>query len=381
MDISYAGVFLEGLLSFISPCILPLVPLYMSYLTSDAKYSIEGEVHYKNTRIILKTIFFILGISTTYFLLGISVNLLRGVISEYRDLIMISGGIILIVFALHQSGIIKFSFLDKEKRLYLEEVKALNYFKAYLLGFVFSFAWTPCIGPLLANVLLLASTSNALKGNLLILLYTLGFTIPFILLGLFYAKAISFIKAKRDLLLKISKLSAIILIAFGVYLLYDGTKNLVSKSNESAESVSISEISLKDQYGFAHKLSDYEGDYIMLNFVASWCTYCKQEVTDFERFAKDEDIVAMYVMSETINSLNGGGSIDDFIAETKATLPILNDEDDKIYNYVGVTSFPTMLYIGPDGSIIGYQNGAMDYDMFDYVFKLAKERYESKGEE
>ena len=197
MDISYAGVFLEGLLSFISPCILPLVPLYMSYLTSDAKYSIEGEVHYKNTRIILKTIFFILGISTTYFLLGISVNLLRGVISEYRDLIMMNGGIILIVFALHQSGIIKFSFLDKEKRLYLEEVKALNYFKAYLLGFVFSFAWTPCIGPLLANVLLLASTSDVLKGNLLILLYTLGFTIPFILLGLFYAKAISIFRSKN----------------------------------------------------------------------------------------------------------------------------------------------------------------------------------------
>ncbi len=396
MDVmSYLGVFIEGLASFLSPCILPLIPLYMAYIAGTDSGS--GDGLRRRIRIFLTTFFFILGISTVYFILAIASDIIRDLIVDISDIVMIIGGIFMIIIALYQLGIIdikvfnrEYSFRDKV------ETKGMNFLKAFLLGFVFSFAWTPCIGPMMANVLIMASTSEALVGNLLILFYALGFTIPFLLLGIFYDLALTFIKKHRDTITVIYKIAAVIILLFGAYMVYDAAGNiydtkvaydklLVESSGKDdtaadQDTLSMYEFELYDQYGKRHTLSDYEGKYIALNFVASWCNYCIGEIDDYKAFAEgiDEDeVVALYVMSDNINSQRSDMTTDEFIEEYAIDIPVLYD-DDTMFAYLGISSFPTIAYIGPDGTYIGYQSGALDSEMMMEVFNMAKERYESR---
>lgn len=374
--ISYLGVFLEGLLSFLSPCILPVVPLYMTYLTGG----IKDREQTKNAHVMLMTILFVLGISTTYFVLGMSIGVVRNLIEDLREIMMVLGGALLIVFALNGFGLIEIKALEREHKFSFSLDGKMNLIKAYMLGFVFSFAWTPCIGPMLTNVLLLSAGSKAVTGNLLILLYCLGFALPFILIGLFYTKAIDFIKNKRSTLLKIARLSSVILLLFGGYMIYDGSKEIISikdQLNSKDTAVSFMDQPFYDQYGQVHRLSDYKGQYVTLNFVASWCTYCVNEIPDYKSWAdSNQETVSFYVMSEIVNAMNGGQSTAAFIAQHNIEVPILFDENDALFSHFGISSFPTMFYIGPDGNVIGYQSGAMDYDTMEYVMDIVKDRYE-----
>ena len=164
-----SGVFLYGMLSFLSPCILPLLPLYLSYLTGDGKRTDEeGNVHYDSVKTSVSALFFIGGIALTFILLSFSVGFISRYISSYSEDISLIGGTILIVFGLHQTGLIHIDVLEKEFRIKTDlQPGKMNYLKAFLLGFVFSLGWSPCIGPMLANAILLAATSS--EGYLYIL--------------------------------------------------------------------------------------------------------------------------------------------------------------------------------------------------------------------
>ena len=179
------GIFLEGILSFLSPCVLPLIPLYMSYLAGDGKtIDEEGNVHYDRVRVFVSTLFFTLGISLTFFLLAAAVSAFKDYIDEYREIISIIGGTLLIVFGLHETGLIHIDVLDKERKLKVDlHLEQMNFLKAFLLGFVFSLGWSPCIGPMMANALLISTVSDA--GYLYILAYALGMILPFLITGLF----------------------------------------------------------------------------------------------------------------------------------------------------------------------------------------------------
>ena len=181
---SLFGLFIEGILSFLSPCVLPLVPLYMSYLSANARESDEeGNVKYATAKVFLMTVFFVLGVSVIFLILALSVKAIRPFVESYASVIAIVGGTLIIVFGLHETGLIHIDVLDHEKRLNISmDTSKASYLKAFLLGFVFSFAWSPCIGPMLASAILLASTQSL--GSLYILVYTLGLIVPFLLTGL-----------------------------------------------------------------------------------------------------------------------------------------------------------------------------------------------------
>ncbi len=411
---TYLGVFLEGLMAFMSPCILPLIPLYMSYLSSGAKEIDEqGNVVYRPVKVFLTTISFTLGISTTFFIMGLSLSLVRNFITDYQNIIGIIGGVILIIFALNQFGFINVNFLNREHRLDADiDNQHMNYFKAYGLGFVFSFAWTPCVGPMLANVVILAATSEPIVGNILILLYTLGFTIPFVILGLFFEKALMFIKAKQGLLIKISKFAAIIILAFGLSMIWTNSKSIIKMQHDykellasqnnnhvqpeqptetettepqesevpERETVYMYDFKLTDQFGNEHTLSEHKGKYVVLNFISSWCTYCKKEIPDFKDYVAQggDDIVYYYVMSDSVNLTNRKAmTTAEFVEEYNIEIPVLND-DGTMFAYLGVNSFPNSYYIGPDGSVIGYQAGAMDLEAMIKTEQMARSLYEGE---
>lgn len=392
-SITYLGIFIEGLMAFMSPCILPLIPLYMSYLSSGAKKEVAGEIKYEHKKVFFTTLCFVLGISTTFFVMGLSLNFIRDFINDYQKIISLIGGVLLILFALSQFGLIEIKALNREYRIDVDVNKGkMNYFKAYVLGFIFSFAWTPCVGPMLSNVLIMAASSNAAMGNMLIALYALGFTIPFLLIGIFFTHALNFIKHNKQMMMNISRIGAIIILFFGSTMVINSANDiitlqhkydelLVSQSHNETETIDTSKLynfNLRDQYGNVHTLKDYDGKYLVLNFVSSWCTYCKQEIPDFTKYAVNNDEVAyFYVMADVVNTSSGGITTDEFVKEYDITVPVLYD-DGTMFNYLGVNSFPMMVYIGPDGTIIGYQSGAMSYEFMLEVEKIAREMYEGK---
>ncbi|HHZ02187.1 MAG TPA: hypothetical protein GX396_04525 [Tissierellia bacterium] len=229
-NISSLLVFLEGFLSFFSPCVLPLIPVYISYLAGNGKIvGSDGTIIYERKKVFINTLFFVFGISSVFFLLGLSFSALGMFFSKNRVLFSRIGGIIIIVMGLVQLNIIKLNFLSIEKRIHLNlDSSKMNPVIAYIMGFTFSFAWTPCVGPALSSVLILASNAkSAFTGILLVFLYALGFIIPFVLLGLFTTEALNFFKEKRNLLKYTIKAGGIILIIIGVMTL-TGTFTTIS---------------------------------------------------------------------------------------------------------------------------------------------------------
>ncbi|WP_438349333.1 thiol-disulfide oxidoreductase-associated membrane protein CcdA2 [Paenibacillus sp. FA6] len=224
----YVGsVFIAGILSFFSPCILPLLPVYLSFLGgsdlgSQSKTKKLGKLKIRPL-LIGKTIFFILGISTVFVLLGFGAGALGSLINS-SWFIVVCGGIV-ILFGIYQTGVIKLFFLEREKKLKLELKGNKGFAGAFLLGFTFSFGWTPCIGPVLAAVLSIsASEGSSAFGGWLMLIYTLGLAIPFLVLSLF-----------SDLLLqrlkKIYKYMGILKVISGVILILMGLLLMTNKLN------------------------------------------------------------------------------------------------------------------------------------------------------
>lgn len=388
-DLSLIGVFAEGLLSFFSPCVLPLIPLYMAYLLNAAKeVKPDGTVTYRRISLFIITLLFVLGIATTYFLMGLSLNFLKTFIQDYKLVIGLSGGIILLILALNQMGFLEIKALNREKRFSIPfDVRKLNYFKAYLLGFIFSFAWTPCVGPLLANVLVMAAGAEVLKGNLLILAYCLGFVIPFIFLGLFSGYLLNLLHKYQNALLKLAKVAAVIILLFGIKMVYDNAEAIVNiqkdytalleGTNDPADKQknSFLEFSFSDQFGNIQRFSAYKGKYIIVNFISTWCPHCLREIEAFEAF-NDPEVVKFYMMSDAINLSGNGQSIAEFLEEYDLTIPLLNDKDSKLFHYIGIQAFPTLLYLGPDGSVIGLKQGALNQDGFKELTAVAKKMYQ-----
>lgn len=218
-NISLILVFLEGFLSFFAPCVLPLIPIYIGYLAGNGKIVNEdGTIIYERKKVFINTLFFVIGISSTFFILGLSFSSLGVFFNKNKILFSRIGGIIIIILGLIQIGIFKFNFLKNEKRLYIDINKyKMNPIIAFIMGFTFSFAWTPCVGPALSSVLILASNAkSATVGNLYVLIYSLGFIIPFLILGLFTTQALNFFKKNRNFMKYTIKIGGVILIIIGI---------------------------------------------------------------------------------------------------------------------------------------------------------------------
>ena len=189
-----------GLISFLSPCVLPLIPGYISYISGSSL----NELLEKKTINIFPIILFAIGFSIVFISFGATASFLGSLILNNSYHLRIASGIIIIVFSLHILGIINLNFLNYEKRIYTEKKSGI--LSSLVIGMAFGFGWTPCIGPILGSILALASTEQSLnRGILLLVFYSLGLAIPFILSGYLIQKFLVFsknIKSKMNIILK-----------------------------------------------------------------------------------------------------------------------------------------------------------------------------------
>ena len=212
---------LAGILTFISPCILPLIPAYITLVTG---LSIEELDNRKNLlSVFLSSICFVSGFTTVFVFLGLSVTIIGQFFLNHMDILRIVGGIIIIIFGLHLIGIFKikllykqFSWMDKIKR-------TSNYFTIYLIGCAFAFSWTPCVDPILASILVMAVTQGTIaKGTILLLIYSLGLAIPFILTALFINRFFIIFNTLKKYYRIIEIISGTLLIIMGILIISGG---------------------------------------------------------------------------------------------------------------------------------------------------------------
>jgi len=419
-NISFLLVFLEGVLSFFSPCVIPLLPVYMSYLAGNAKESGEDAGYsYNRKKVFFHTLMFVIGISFAFFILGMTFTSLGRFFQHNKTLFIRIGGILIVVLGLFQLGIFELKFLQRERKFHLNLNRIeVNPLTALFLGFTFSFAWTPCIGPALSSVLILASgAKDQALGNWLVLVYTLGFVIPFLLLGLFTTTVLSFLNKHKRLLKYAIKTGGVILIVMGImtftgwmngissYLnsfggivtegtkkdtdekltqeTTEGTNEKKSEGDTSKEEdkessgdrkiIPAYDFTLTDQYGNTHTLSDYKGKVVFLNFWATWCPPCREEMPHIEELYKEyglneEEVIFLGVANPKSSQYptNADESKEDiitFLEDNDYSFPTVFDETGEIYSQYAISSFPTTFMIDKEGNFYGYIPGSLTKDI------------------
>lgn len=414
-------VFIQGLISFFSPCVLPLIPLYIGYLSGGTGTVGEDErMHYKRSKVPLHTLCFVVGISFAFFLLGLGVSALGSFFNSNQMLFARIGGILIVFFGLYQLGAFGNSqILGKDRRLpFRLNVLAMSPVTALLMGFTFSFAWTPCVGPALASVLLMAaSASTKAAGFLLIGVYTVGFVLPFLAVGLFTTTLLEFFKNHMRVVKYTVKAGGVLMVLMGV-LMFTGKMNAVTgylsnasispvkaeksesqkaeeekqqieegqekaarentdeaqetseedKEEQNSDLTPAIDFTLKDQYGNTHTLSDYKGKTVFLNFWATWCPPCRGEMPDIQKLYEtyeqdgDDGLVILGIAAPNMGQEKSEAEIKAFLQENGYTYPVVMDTTGEIFTSYGITSFPTTFMIDKDGNVFGYVTGQLNED-------------------
>lgn len=403
VSVSLVTVFVQGILSFFSPCVLPLLPLYLGYLSGSMGDAQGAQTSRAKT--LVNTLFFVIGISAAFFLLALGMTALGQALHQYQKIIIQVGGILIIAFGLFQLGVFRPMALEQDRRIRFPLQKlAMSPLVALVFGFTFSFAWTPCVGPALASVLLMAgSADTALQGFALIGLYTLGFVLPFLAVALFAGGLLKLFQKHRNVVRYTVKVGGALLVVIGL-LMVTGWMDTLSGSlagsdpqptptvqatqqpeatdtpeatdapEESQAPIPALDFTLTDQFGNTHTLDQYKGKTILLNFWATWCGPCRSEMPDlqavYEDYGKNEkDLVVLGVAAPNLGQEGSAEDITAFLEENGYTYPTLMNEDASLFYSYGISSFPTTFMIDKNGNVYGYIMGAQSREVFDDIIQ------------
>ncbi|MFS8036613.1 cytochrome c biogenesis CcdA family protein [Xanthobacter sp. AM11] len=215
LDISLPGAFLAGLLSFASPCVLPLVPAYLGFLTGTAGAQADGDGRHRR-RVVGAAALFVLGFSTVFVLLGATASTLGQALLRHLEALTWLSGAVLILFGLHLAGLVRIPLLYRQLKVDAAPARG-GVFGPYLIGLAFGFGWSPCVGPVLAAILLVAGAeASVLKGMALLAVYAAGIGIPFLLAAAFTGPFLAWAASARRRLGLIEKVAGGLLIATGI---------------------------------------------------------------------------------------------------------------------------------------------------------------------
>lgn len=338
----YIVTFLEGIASFISPCVLPMLPVYISYFT--------GQEYEKKHKALINSIAFVTGFSIVFILLGVLASSIGNIILQYQNIIKILFGIVIVIFGLNMMETIKIPFLNKTLKPKIKK-KEFNFITSILFGMLFSIGWTPCVGAFLGSALMIASTEGQIiKGSILLLCYSIGLGIPFIISSILIEKLKNIFTWIKEHYKIINIISSVFLIIIGIIMIAQGVSDKIEikKENIIAENVIIEN---KEEGGnimnitsenFKKEVLNSENP-VLVDFWASWCGPCKMMSPVVEEIAKEME------------------------GRAKVCKVNIDEEQDLAVEY-GIMSIPTFL-VFKDGKVVNSAVGVKDKE---YLINLLK---------
>lgn len=307
------------------------------------------------------------------FLLGLSFTVIGTFLKSYKTTIAIVGGVIIILLGLFQLKIINFKALQKEKKLNIHiNPNKMTPIVAFIMGFLFSFAWTPCVGPALSSVLIMASSAESIWiGNLLVFIYAIGFIIPFLILGLFTGEVLNFLKKKQNILKRVVQVGGLLLVLVGAYILITNLDFKISANTEqncgidektglascktgtqkssTKTTYKVEKFVLKDQNNKTHNWKDYQDKIVLLHFWSTDCVACKKELKDLEELynycgKNKKDVMLLSVVSPKLERKKEK-QIKKFIKNKKIKFPVLLDNTGEFFSKFEIISYPNTFIV------------------------------------
>jgi cytochrome c-type biogenesis protein len=350
----YLMTFLEGFVTFISPCLLPMLPIYVSYFAG-------GQAGKRETMI--NAAGFVLGFSLLFTALGAFAGRLGGLFAEYQAVVNIVCGAVVILFGLSFMEVVRLPFLNAGRNL---KIRHTGFSPSVVFGIVFSVSWTPCVGAFLGSALMLAAqTGSGIRGILLLFCFSMGLGIPFILCAVFIDRlkfAFGFIKRHMRV---ISRVSGALLILLGIIMALGMFPSLppppaADNTERAADAETAPDFTVFDIGGNAVKLSDFFGKPIVVNIWASWCPPCRAHMPDIDLVYEEmKGNVAFLMVNLTDGRRETVGSASAYIAENGYSFPVYYDTAREAVAAYGISSVPATLFIDRDGRVITEYKGRM----------------------
>lgn len=393
MNISLVNIliaFAGGLLSFLSPCVLPLVPGYISLMSGVSIDHLKGAGGGNSRRaVIANSLAFNAGLSVIFLALGGTAGLLGAAIIN-NVWVRVIGGLVIIIFGLHLIGLLKIKYLYKDTRQFSNE-KPRGMLGSLTLGIAFAAGWTPCIGPILGGIIGLAATSGGWKGGLILsAFYSAGLAVPFLLTGLGINQFLSFYSKFRQHLHKVEVVSGIILILIGVLVMSNRVTllassrlagwlpNLESKlkfggntpaptpTNANTNYPAAPDVQFTKLDGAPFKLNDLKGRVVLLNFWATWCIPCRSEIPSLSAMQKDLDSRGLSIIGVSYDDTA------DLIQQFQKDIPqsyqiVLGGRD--VGSQLPASPLPTTYIIDRQGRIRDKMIGERTREAFEAVIK------------
>ena len=391
-NITIGIAFLAGILSFLSPCVLPLVPGYVSLMSgvSIDRLKEGGSASRARSAVIINSLAFNAGLSVIFLALGATAGLVGATILN-NVWVRIIGGVIIIAFGLQLIGLLKISALYKDTRFFSDD-KPRGMAGSFTLGIAFAAGWTPCIGPILGGIIGLAATSGGWRNGLLLsAFYSAGLSIPFLLTGLGINQFLGFYGKFRRHLHKVEVVSGVILIVVGL-LVASGFSTLLASStlasilpnaeswlkvNPGAPVTTVAPenrasfplaptVELKTLEGKSFQLGELRGRVVLLNFWATWCIPCRSEIPELNIMHRDLAARGLSVVG--VSTYDGADGVRDFWKDIKQDYQVLLG-DQSVESQFAVSALPTTFILDREGRIRAKIIGERRRDSFEAAVK------------
>jgi cytochrome c-type biogenesis protein len=384
--------FLGGILSFLSPCVLPLVPGYISLISGvgiDQLKSEGGSSASARRAIIINSLAFNAGLSVIFLALGATAGLIGGITNNIW--VRVIGGVVIIAFGLQLMGVLKIGALYKDTRMFSND-KPRGIAGSFALGLAFAAGWTPCIGPILSGIIGLAAFSGGWKSGLVLsAFYSAGLAVPFLLAGFGINKFLGFYKNFRQHLHKVEVVSGVILIAVGL-LVATGYLSAISNSRLAQWLPSIEDmikirkpqpkdtpkqitsnlplapdIQLQTSDGKPFKLSEQKGQVVLLNFWATWCKPCQGEIPTFNDMTRDLSAKGLKIVG--VLTQDPTADLKEFQKDYKQDYTIVVDDGSAEKNYQVPQALPMTVIIDRQGRVVHRFVGIKERAEFEALVK------------
>ncbi len=387
LNLVHAGVaFLGGVFSFLSPCVLPLVPGYLSLMSGVSVEKLKQGESQAARAVAVNAVIFILGFSVVFTAMGASASVVGAFLNQYRSVLLKIAGAIIILFGVFLLGLLKIPALYRDQRYHGEVGRGK--LGTFLLGFSFAFGWTPCIGPILGALLALAATKDTVgQGVILLGIYSLGLGVPFLLTALGLNKFLAFYAGFRRYLLWVERGAGVLLVAIGLLVftnqltwlsgyfaflnryspegaLAGSVEKLPSAAGQlgAGEAQAAPDPVLQRADGREFRLSELRGKVVVVNFWATWCLPCKLEIPHFNRTYQQYRGRGVEFVGVSVDD-GGWKDIEGFLKETPIEYPVALDAEKKASEAFEATiGLPITVFIDREGRVRHKHIGITDVD-------------------